>query len=197
MTKTTLQYSVLDSQSYKKKIFEICPTFKVNEFNKDILNELFCYINGDSVTLNPKKGIWFYGDIGTGKTTLMKILAESQRLQGRGFKCVHCAELSAKYAANGLDALNESTFNSLISNNPVERGFDELGREQNPSKHFGNELNVMEYIFSMRYELRNTVRTHITTNLNIESIPKLYNDYIYDRLNEMFNFIELKGESFR
>jgi len=127
----------------------------------------------------------------------MKILAETQRMQGRGFKCVHCAELSARYAATGLDALNESTFNDVVTTNPVERGFDELGREQIPAKHFGNDLNVMEYVFSMRYSLRNSARTHVTTNLKIESIPKIYNEYIFDRLNEMFNFIEVRGESFR
>jgi len=127
----------------------------------------------------------------------MKILAEVQRTDNRGFKCVNCPELSTKFAAYELEAMNESTFNQGVSADPVERGFDEVGREPIPAKYFGNDLNVMQYIFGIRYELRKLVKTHVTTNVRKESIPILYGDYIFDRLNEMFNFIEIKGESRR
>ena len=158
---------------------------------------MYDYSNGRSKVLDSSKGIWFWGSIGTGKSTLMKILAETQRTYGKGFKCVNCSELATRFAASGLDALNESTYNEFLSSNPVERGFDEVGREPIPAKHFGNDLNVMQYIFGLRYELRNTVRTHVTTNVQKEAIPKVYGDYIFDRLNEMFNFVEIKGESRR
>jgi hypothetical protein len=127
----------------------------------------------------------------------MKILAEVQRTDDRGFKCVNSSELATKFAAHGLEALNESTFNEVISSKPCERGFDEVGREPIPAKHYGNDLNVMQYIFGMRYELRSTVKTHVTTNVKRDSIPILYGDYIFDRLNEMFNFVEIKGKSKR
>jgi isopentenyl phosphate kinase len=55
----------------------------------------------------------------------------------------------------------------------------------------------MSFIFGMRNEVRKSVKTHVTTNVRKESIPILYGDYIFDRLNEMFNFIEIKGESRR
>lgn len=178
-------------------IYEVCPKFKITDENREILNEIYNYVNGKSKLLDATKGIWFWGAIGTGKSTLMKILAEVQRTNSEGFKCVNCSELATKFSAHGLDALNESTFNEVLSAKPVERGFDEVGREPIPAKYFGNELNVVQYIFGMRYELRNSVKTHVTTNIKKEAIPILYGDYIFDRLNEMFNFIELKGVSNR
>ena len=195
-TQTTSQSSV-SIEDFKKVIYEVCPNFKVSPENKEILNELFRYTIGKSEILDPKKGIWFWGSIGTGKSTLMKILAEVQRTDGRGFKCVNCSELTTKFSAHGLGALNESTFNEMLSAKPVERGFDEVGREPIPAKYFGNDLNVVQYSLGMRYELRNIVKTHVTTNMKKESISLVYGDYIFDRLNEMFNFIEIKGESKR
>lgn len=164
---------------------------------KEFLNELYNYSNNKPNFLDSKKGIWFYGTIGTGKSTLMRILAESQRFIDRGFKCVNCPTLATNYAAKGIDALNESTLNESTKPFPVERGFDEVGREQIPAKYFGNELNVMEYIFQIRYDLRNKIKTHVTTNLKKDGIKDLYGSYILDRFNEMFNYVEIKGESLR
>lgn len=96
----------------------------------------------------------------------------------------------------GIDSLNEHTFNENYSGiNPVERAFDELGRETIPAKYYGNEVNVMEQIFQLRYDMK--VKTHVTTNLRPFQIEKYYGEHIYDRAIEMFNFIEVKGESRR
>lgn len=192
-----MNQSSVSIETFKRVVFEVCPNFQITDENRIILNEMYNYINGKSETLDKSKGIWFWGAIGTGKSTLMKILAEVQRTDDRGFRCVNCSELATRFAASGLDALNESTYNEYLSSSPVERGFDEVGREPIPAKHFGNDLNVMQYIFGLRYELRNSIRTHVTTNVQKESIPRIYGDYIFDRLNEMFNFVEIKGESKR
>lgn len=191
----TTNQSTVSIETFKRVINEVCPGFLVTDENRVILNELYKYTNNTSKVFDSSKGLWLWGSIGTGKSTLMKILAEVQRTDKRGFKCVNCSELATKFAASGLEALEESTFNEPAS--PCERGFDELGREPIPAKHFGNDLNVIQYILGMRYELRHEVKTHVTTNVKKEAIPILYGDYIFDRLNEMFNFIEIKGESRR
>lgn len=167
----------------------------MNDDNRSILNNLYYYAHGYG-DLDPKKGIFFYGEPGTGKSTLMKILAEYQRVLGNGFKCVNCASVAAYFASYGIDSLNEHTWNDGYKGiNPVERGFDELGRETLPAKHYGNEVNVMQHIFQIRYDMK--VKTHATTNLSLEEVEQKYGSHIYDRAIEMFNFIEVNGESFR
>lgn len=169
----------------------------MTEFNKMALNELFYYATRNPIgKLNPDKGIFLFGEIGTGKSTLIRILAEFQRLSGHGYKTVNCASLAAYFASHGVDSLNEHTWNENYKGaNPVERAFDELGKETIPAKHYGNELNVMQHIIQLRYDLK--VKTHITSNIQPEDIETMYGGHIYDRAIEMFNFIELKGESFR
>jgi DNA replication protein DnaC len=180
---------------FKTVVNNVCPEFQITENNKTILNALFQYVHNCGVLEN-QKGIWLYGEIGTGKTTLLKILAEYQRKLGFGFKCVNCATISARYAAYGIEVLNENTFNETNRGCcPIERGFDELGRETIPAKYYGNELNIMQHILQLRYDLK--VKTHITTNIYPDMIETLYGAHIYDRAREMFNFIEVKGESFR
>lgn len=194
-TSKGLQPNERSRARYREKVFEVCPGFKVDENNKEILNELFSYAHGVG-KLDPNKGIWLYGEVGTGKSTLIKILAEYQRTMWKGFKCVNCASLAAMFSSYGIESLNESTWNEgYMGSNPVERAFDELGRETIPAKYYGNELNVMQHIIQIRYDLK--VKTHITTNITPEAIIPLYGEHIYDRAVEMFNFIEMKGESKR
>lgn len=173
--------------------------------NRQILNELYNYAHGIG-SLNPQKGLWIFGEIGTGKTTLIKILAEYQRTMGRGFKCVNCSTIASQYASQGIESLDEHTFSDVnqkafdakgnqVNEKSVEKAFDELGRETVPARYFGNELNVMQYIFQLRYNLK--LKTHATSNLKPDSIIGLYGEHIYDRAIEMFNFIELRGESKR
>ena len=184
-----------DPLFFRNKVYEICPDFKSNDRNREILNNLYYYVHGEG-PLDPKKGILFLGNVGTGKSTLMKILAEYQRLFGRGYMCVNCSLLSAQYSTYGVEALNESTWNEGNRGvRPVERGFDELGRETLPARYYGNELNVMQHVLQIRYDLK--VKTHATTNLEVEEIEKKYGNHIFDRCFEMFNFIEVNGESFR
>jgi len=204
--------SASSTDKYKAIISQVCPKFEVDSKNKDLLNDIYRYANGMPGKLDTTKGLYFWGDIGTGKSTIMKIVAEFQRTMERGFKCANCAHLASLYATGGVGALEESTYNTsslsrptqvgnvqYLSNymgaNPVERGFDELGREPNPAKNYGNELNVMQYILQIRYDLR--VLTHITTNLQPESLTKLYGSHIADRAFEMFNFIEMNGKTRR
>lgn len=193
MIPTTPQYFAGNPENFKKVANEVCPGFVINELNKDILNEIYLYAN-NSGNLDCEKGICLWGENGTGKTTLLRILAEYQRSIGNGFKIINCITLSEIFEVNGYVALEESCRNS---GKPIERGFDDLGREQIPTYHFNNVVNIMQYIIHNRYERRHLAKTHITTNLKIESIEKLYGRYIADRAREMFNFIELKGGSRR
>lgn len=193
--------SKITPEQFKNKVLEVCPQFEADANTKELMNELYYYVNGETspkLNLDPKKGILLWGNIGTGKSTIIRILGEVLRMFGKGYKTVNCSYMATQFAASGLDAVNTSTYNETDRGvRPVDRAFDELGREPIPARHYGNELNIMQYVFQCRYELRESIRTYATTNINPQSLGSLYGDYIADRMSEMFNIVELKGKSRR
>ena len=74
---------------------------------------------------------------------------------------------------------------------------DELGREPRPAKHYGTELNVIQFLLQLRYDHRMSDITHLTSNIRPEDVMPMYGDYISDRFREMFNIIHWGGESKR
>ena len=195
---STVDANKISKEMFKRKIFNVAPGFEIDDRVKPIMNNLFKYVNDEPGELDPSKGILIWGNVGTGKSTIIRILGEILRLKGQGYMTVNCSHLVTQFAAEGLEVLNSSTYNqSDIGSRPVNRAFDELGREPIPAKHYGNELNVIQYVFQCRYELRERVRTFATTNIRPEGLEKLYGTYIYDRIGEMFNIIEMSGPSRR
>ncbi len=68
--------------------------------------------------------------------------------------------------------------------------FDDLGLEPTGC-HNTKDCNVIEEILLSRYDLFKTknVKTHITTNLNVEELEARYGSQFISRLGEMFNLI--------
>lgn len=191
------------SEWFKKCCEHVCPGFKIDETNKGLLNEMYLYVEGKSSKLDSTKGLLLTGDIGTGKSTLMQIINRySYFTRGKnsgdyaigGFPIDSASSIANNFAMKGKAALERYTYNS---GNPITACFDEIGREPTPAKYFGTEVNVMQYIFQCRYELRNECMTHATTNMTIEEIQQRYGAYIADRINEMFNVVTIRGRSRR
>lgn len=181
---------------------EIVPDFKFDDNNREIILNLFFYFTGQSGKYNLSKGLWLKGSNGTGKTSLLNIFSVFCRKRYRGFKVHDCGKVSNDYALNGdmdLYTYNQSGY----SRQPVDMGFDELGRETIPANHFGQKLNVMQHILHIRYNLWKSVgiKTYITTNCDTDEIHALYDNnndrFITDRCREMFNEIHLSGDSRR
>ena len=198
-TKTSfVESNSITKEQFKAKLFEVWPELQIDEHNKKLMNDLYFYVNEKVGALDHTKGILIWGNIGVGKSSIIRVIGELLRLKKQGFKTVNCSFISTEFAAKGLEALNPSTYNNLGGKaEPVNRAFDEIGREPIPARHYGNELNVMQYIFQCRYEIRDQVKTFGTTNLKPDGIRALYGEYIHDRMFEMFNIVELKGESWR
>ena len=181
----------------------ICPGFRTDDASRKVLNELFRWAEGCSPVYDSARGFLLTGDYGTGKSTLMQILNRYDwYIRGRtpgdypigGFRIDSASYVANGYTLRGRDALELYTYNG---GNPRTVCFDELGREPLPAKYFGTELNVMQYIVQCRYELRSECLTHLTTNLSLPELQQRYGGYIADRINEMFNVIELRGKSHR
>ncbi|MDL2257373.1 hypothetical protein LJC06_04125, partial [Bacteroidales bacterium OttesenSCG-928-I14] len=202
-----------------------CRNHQVNPENIELMNSLFYYSLGikkrdvegaDTLPeevypdLDVDKGLWIWGSPGCGKSTLLKTLGafevklvELDRVyynksprypHARGFRVLNCPQITARFSGYGISAIESLTDNE---GEPFNVGLDELGREAIPVRYFGTELNVMEYILQLRYELRKKCKTHITTNLTFEGVKRLYGVYILERVQEMFNHIHLEDINHR
>jgi len=76
--------------------------------------------------------------------------------------------------------------------------FDDLGHESSV-KVFGNDINVVEDLMTCRYRSFQNfgLITHATSNIPPKELANIYGTRLESRVNEMFNFIYLKGSDKR
>lgn len=178
-----------------------CPEFVVDERNREIMNEIFLYLIRGSEKLDSDKGLLLYGPVGTGKSTILKIIQLYDRYSnGRdqtgyylsgGFPIESATFIANQYSRKGVDGIFKHD-----GLNGIGLGIDEVGREPRV-KYFGSEMDVIQYILQTRYDNRRTCKTFITTNMFPDQFEPKYGEYIADRINEMFNVLEIKGSSRR
>lgn len=176
----------------------ICPTWEVAPEHREAVNAIFEWCMDIPGKLDLSKGLWLWGNNGTGKTTLLRIVKEFCReIRKRdsrgdiyGFRIVNVPELCGIYESKGRKGIEEYIVTS-------RQAFDELGAEETLTGHFGTPLNVMQYILMGRYDRRFGGVTHVTTNLTLEDVKARYGDRIYDRCKEMFNIVYLGGKTYR
>ena len=183
---------------------EIEPGFKIDERNKNILLALYDYAWLKGGMLDFSKGLLLWGELGTGKSTLLRGLRHycgkinkmcfGCNNEHIGFRFTSAIEIALLYAEKGMNGIAQFTDREYMGNLAI----DELGREPTDSKHYGTNINVIQTILQLRYEVRREHITHVTTNLNPDvDFGRMYGDYIADRVKEMFNVIEIKGASRR
>lgn len=157
-------------------------------------NTLFNYFTGGISGLDPNKGLMLIGNIGCGKTTLMKVFSDSIN----PFRIVSCREVSEAWKRDG----DISKYSSMIIGNSFTTSpfgkrdigicFDDLGIE-NKTKNYGDEINAMEEVLLNWYDKKRFSRIHITTNLNPDEIEQKYGKRVRSRMREMFNQVLIEG----
>lgn len=189
-------------QFFVRCAHEICPGFIIREDQRQILNEITHWALMDyNGTLDPDRGLLLWGDIGTGKSTLLQIV----RLFCRhvrpwvddmpySFRITNVIDICAEYSDESQHGGYRAIQTYIASK---RQAFDELGSETIPTGRWGNFENVMQYILQRRYDLRDSNFTHATTNLSLQQLSQVYSPRIYDRCKEMFNFVEIRGKTFR
>ena len=63
----------IDAETFKRIMHSVCPEFVIDDFNRQLMNDLFFYVNEKPGRLDPNKGILLWGNVGTGKSTIIKI----------------------------------------------------------------------------------------------------------------------------
>jgi len=182
--------------------------FEIDNTNKDTINKLFNYFIGNDefckengISLN--KGILLVGGIGTGKTILMKAIKKysGEILRANSFQSFQASEIIDNVNISGVKYLEE--FGHLLNErkiaNPITCYIDDICSKNEKIKNFGTEINVIEQLISLRYNIfsRYNKLTHFSTNIFPAEMDKYYDERIIDRLIEMCNVIGLTGNSRR
>ncbi len=188
--------------SYKQMFMQYarteCPGFTVQPELRETINDIFRWCMMLEGRLDPDKGLWLYGNIGTGKSTILRIVKQfckvvRPRCQDGwpySFAIFNAVDICSVFAGKGFDGLKEFVDSDRLA-------IDELGSETIPTGHYGTPLNVIQHLLQSRYDKRHRSFTHVTTNLSIEQIADIYTPRIYDRCKEMFNFVEFTGRTLR
>lgn len=184
--------------------------YEFNDQNKTVIKKLVHYFAQDpeleKMGLSARKGIFLFGPVGTGKTTIMTAMNHwvKQRKLNNVFRLVNCRDIQWQFTKSGgevLEMYGRRSFiydyhKGLLKDKPIIYCFDDFGAE-NRAKHFGNDTNVMEEVLQDRYA--EGIITHITSNLgkNWDKVEEIYGTRIRSRSREMFNLIELEDVDHR
>lgn len=185
---------------------KMCSEFVIDNHNIHAFVLLCRYFSGDpefekNDGLKLEKGLLLYGNVGVGKTTMMKIFS---RNHVQCYSTVSCNRIVEKYNEEG--DIGEYYAGRKVAANETPylheyhgHCFDDLGTESIPGNFFGKQKNVMADVLQARYSNPNIPfnMTHITTNLSKDELKNIYGSRVYDRMREMFNLIEFTGSESR
>lgn len=194
-----MQYQSFTAEQYYKHFTDIFPIDEQAEKEYMIIVKRLCaYFANDkrfeTADLKLNRGLFLFGGVGVGKTTLLHAFRQNQAFS---YRLISCREIEAEFSQEGDSVIQKFSFNYpiAINSNPFgakEIGycFDDLGTETSVSKHYGKAKNVMAEILLNRYDNKLDYRaTHITTNLSAEELEQVYGTRVIDRIRQAFNLI--------
>lgn len=176
--------------------------FQIDSYNKPLVEKLALYF-----TNNPEfeiggyslvKGILIMGNVGCGKTEIMKFFQKNKKACF-ALKSVNDIASDFSIYKNEIDDVYSTPIEKPLNDPDVffqrEIGycFDDLGTEE-VKNDYGNKKNVMADVLMAIYNKKKFSRFHITTNLmSKEEITEKYGTRVNSRLREMFNVFSLEG----
>ncbi len=187
----------IDPEDFKKLLYlsidriiaerKLLRKFELNKENKEIMSQFYYHLTGykEKFKGDLQKGIMLVGKNGVGKTLLLQSYCKVRNiLYGGGTNSYNSRMLLNKIKENGFDFYVK-----------CELMIDDLGKESLDINDYGTKIQPMADLISFRYD--NGALTFITSNYNMKTLSEFYGITTTDRFKEMFNIIELKGESFR
>lgn len=162
--------------------------FVVDAENRPALEEVAEWLRAEAMEPGPRKGLLLIGNVGSGKTMLMRSASDAlTRVRGYGFGVKNCGELVRMFNAGGFDGDLSRWMKAK------ELCMDDLGTEGD-GMHFGVRSNVIVEIMEHRYQLQQrglVDRTHFTSNLGLPAIKERYGERFVSRLSHVTNAIGL------
>ena len=176
----------------------LVPDFVIDENNREIIAKLFNYFIGNlefcqNNDLDLNKGLLLYGGVGTGKT----IILEAFRLYTGNI--IHRNSFQIHYSSDVIDSINVNGVSEFDKYALSTYCIDDICSKNETVKNYGTEINTIEQLIGIRYNVYQKIRklTHFSTNIYPSEMHNYYDQRIIDRLAEMCNLIELPGKSRR
>lgn len=188
--------------------------FEIDEVNEDVFVAL-CWYFTDNKKFEEngygdlRKGLFLTGNVGAGKTLLMHCFSRNKKqcydiVPAQKIVDDFLVETKLEDAMATLQQYHTQpkamlgTFEYYLQRE-IGLCIDDIGSEQPvPINKWGNNVNAIGNILWYRHINKVPYHlTHVTTNLDGDTIEKVYGTRLRDRLREMVNFLELNGNSRR
>lgn len=159
-------------------------------------------VSGQVIPGRLKRGIYIAGNTGTGKTWCMEIM--QAYIQAIEIKVLWHNDNDPRplywrtIRADGLcDVWAESGNIQQYKTAPM-LAIQDLGNEPPETLYMGNRLDVVRYVIEYRGDMHAEM-TFITSNLRMggEILKERYGDRVSSRLQEMCNYLVIKGKDRR
>ena len=161
-------------------------SFILDNNNKEVIQQLYYYLTANEAFKGDlNKSIVLCGGFGTGKTTICRTIAAM-------FKFTPHKLVFQFVTTFDLTKISKEELSQLYN---VHIILDEIGRNIEVVNDYGTKRNPFIELMTKRYE--NQAFTIGTSNFTFETLKGMYGDYIGERMLQMFNFINLTGESRR
>ncbi len=149
----------------------------------DILSR---WLRGDS-EFSTKTTVFLWGNVGTGKTTLLRALKKVLEQKNKVVHLFLAAELSDWAAVDAEKFRQEKTAAFLA--------IDDLGEEPEKVMNYGTPIYPIRTLLEERYSLLSP--TFISSNISPEQVGERYGERVADRLGQIAFSIKFPGESLR
>jgi DNA replication protein DnaC len=152
------------------------------------------------------KGILLVGNIGVGKSVMMRTMQVAFKDTPRRFRWINCLQFKDMLEQGMTGAEIKGQYGKALK---CDLYIDDLGLGQADYRAFGNVTNIIAEILFERDELfvAEGFRTHLSSNMpttvpketpaDKKSIERMYGDRILDRIIQMCNLITWAGKSLR
>jgi DNA replication protein DnaC len=181
--------SAVIPRKYRGVSFDRSP---VSDMHEPIVRPVRQFVRALDENLDGGRGLWIYGNVGTGKTTLAMLVSKAALDAGRSVAIYSLprllAEIRATFEVDG-DGSYVSFLDRLAAVDLLH--VDDVGAEKTSEW----VLEQLYAIVNARYEEERSIV--ITTNLERDELAGQINERTVSRLEEMCTVVPLFGEDAR
>lgn len=148
-------------------------------------------LNGE----NKKWGVMIAGNVGTGKTTLLKAIQSFFVVMSHVGFIPNGIGLRLQTSKNIAEMVIKSSVMHYAYFNEPLLAIDDLGNDASEISNYGRNLTPIVDLLEYRYSRK--LVTFVSTNLSAKERAEKYGNRVADRFNEMFLKIVFNENSYR